>query len=145
MSVIEKSREVGYRQDQLFDLVNDTEAYPLFVPYCTAGRVISTEGAVKIAELDFSAMGFTQSLRTRNILRPKSQIDVHLVSGPMKALEGEWRFIQLEEHKTLVELRFDLEFAGGFMLGAVEPIISNVFSSLVDDFCRYADQVYNES
>ena len=145
MSVIEKSREVGHRQEQLFALVNDTEAYPLFVPYCSAGRVISTDGVIKIAELDFTAMGFTQSLRTRNTLHPNSQIDVHLVSGPMRALEGVWRFIQLEEQKTLVQLRFELEFAGGFMMGAIEPIISNVLSGLVDDFCRYADQVYNEN
>ncbi len=144
MSVIEKSREVSHGQAQLFALVNDTESYPLFVPYCSAGRVVSVENQIKIAELDFSAMGFTQTLCTRNRLHPHSQIDVELVSGPLKSLEGYWRFEQLSDHRTLVQLRFELEFAGGFMFAAIEPILAKVLTGLVDDFCEYADKVYHE-
>jgi|TARA_Y200000002_G_scaffold382701_1_gene400856 ribosome-associated toxin RatA of RatAB toxin-antitoxin module len=144
MQVIKKRRRVAFSQEKLFNLVNNTECYSAFIPYCSAGRVIRLDGNIKIAELEFSAMGITYAVRTENHLRPNEEIKVNLVSGPLKRLEGSWFFRAIDKNTTLVELEFSVEFASGVIGSIAAPIIRQVVAGLVDDFCNYANRIYNE-
>ncbi len=39
MQVVERSAIVGYTPAQMFDLVNDVDRYPEFLPWCVGARV----------------------------------------------------------------------------------------------------------
>ncbi|HAD48402.1 MAG TPA: ubiquinone-binding protein, partial [Idiomarina sp.] len=52
MPRIEKSALVSYSAQQMFDLVNDIESYPQFVPGCVASRVREQSDDYKVATLD---------------------------------------------------------------------------------------------
>ncbi|HCC82502.1 MAG TPA: ubiquinone-binding protein, partial [Methylophaga sp.] len=41
MTTITRSSLVMYSPDQMFDLVNDVEAYPSFLPWCRDSKIIS--------------------------------------------------------------------------------------------------------
>lgn len=51
MTVIEKSALVKFSAQQMFDLVNNIEDYPQFLPWCSGSRIIKREGDIIEAEL----------------------------------------------------------------------------------------------
>lgn len=143
MQIIERQKNLSFGAEALYALVNDTPRYADFAPYCVAGRVIEDDGQVKIAELDFSAAGMTQTLRTRNTNHPFSRIDVEMVSGPLKSLKGHWLFESIDNEQTCVSIRFELDFGFSLMAGMIQPLLEGVLDHLVEDFSMYAERVLN--
>src|SRR5579859_3586458 len=63
---IRRSALVRYSPDQMFDLVNDVQAYPKRFPWCVDAQVLEQAEDVLVARLDLKYMGFRQSFTTRN-------------------------------------------------------------------------------
>ena len=51
MTVVQKSALVKFSAQQMFDLVNNIEAYPQFLPWCSGSRIIKREDDIVEAEL----------------------------------------------------------------------------------------------
>jgi ribosome-associated toxin RatA of RatAB toxin-antitoxin module len=92
LPTVKRSARVPYTPEQMFDLVNDVEAYPKFLHWCRGARIESKQGNTVEATLDIGVLGFHQSFRTRNTLQRPERIGIDLVSGPFRRLRGEWRF-----------------------------------------------------
>ncbi len=87
---------VRHSPEEMFDLVNDVEAYPTLFPWCAAARVLARESdSVQIVRLDLRFAGFTQSFTTRNTGERPRRLRMHLVEGPLKSLDGEFTFTAL--------------------------------------------------
>ena len=54
MTSINRSALLPYRAQQLFDLVNDIEAYPRYMDGCVGAQVLSREEGLVEARLDLS-------------------------------------------------------------------------------------------
>ena len=61
MPVVEQTRVVPFRAEQMFDLVTDVKHYPEFLPWCVAARIREQSDAHMIADL---VIGF-QVIRER--------------------------------------------------------------------------------
>jgi ribosome-associated toxin RatA of RatAB toxin-antitoxin module len=139
---VEKSALVNYSAQQMFDLVNDIEAYPTFMDGCV-GAVILNRGEDWIeARLTLHKAGVNQSFITRNQLQPPHTMTMNLVDGPFKYLRGIWRFSPLNE--TACKVSFELEFEMqnrllGMALGKVFEAAGN---KQVDALCARARVVY---
>jgi ribosome-associated toxin RatA of RatAB toxin-antitoxin module len=92
LPTVKRSARVPYTTEQMFDLVNDVEAYPKFLHWCRSARIESQQGNTVEATLEIGLLGFHQSFRTRNTLQRPERIGIDLVSGPFRRLRGEWRF-----------------------------------------------------
>ena len=90
MRQIRRSALVAASQQRMFELINDVERYPEFVPGCTAARVLERSAQVVHAELTVGSGLLSATCSTANRLHPFHMIELQLESGPLKSLHGRW-------------------------------------------------------
>lgn len=142
MTVINKSAVVPYTAAQMYDLVNDVEQYAQFVPYCVNSSVILRNEDEIHAQLTFSGAGINKSFSTLNRLQPHKMVEMRLINGPFKSLEGFWSFEQMEPNQCRVTLNLEFELAAGVLKLVFGPLFSQIASMLVDAFHQRAAQIY---
>lgn len=142
MTHISRSALVRYSPRQMFDLVNDVEAYPSRFRWCSAAQVLERDESGITARLDLRLAGLVQSFTTRNLNLPPDRIQMRFVDGPFKTLEGVWTFQALGEAGSKVSLTLDFEFANRLAGAALRLGFQGLADRMVDDFCRVARDVY---
>ena len=143
MTTITRSSLVLYSPDQMFDLVNDIEAYPSFLPWCRNSTMISKTDNEISATLDLAKGGIHHVFTTRNKLVQGESIDIELVDGPFQHLEGRWQFGMIGENQGCrIQLDMDFEFSNRIISIALGPIFTQISGSLVDAFCKRAQDIY---
>src|SRR4026209_440326 len=93
MKNIARSAIVEHSAAEMYALVEDIEAYPDFLPWCTATQVLERTPRKTRATLTAGVGGLSHAFTTLNENRPGEAIDMHLVSGPFRRFEGRWRFV----------------------------------------------------
>ena len=116
-----------YSPEDLFDLVANIEAYPEFLPYCTAARIIKQQDNLIIAELMIKYKVFRSAYTSRVTLYPKDKITVELVDGPFKHLKNHWQFIK-EANGSTIEFMLDFELKSSLL----ENLINSEFDYYAD-------------
>ncbi len=142
MTIINKSAVVPYTPAQMFDLVNDIEQYSQFVPYCVESQIVNQNPDEIHASLTFAGAGIHKSFSTLNRLQPHKMIEMRLINGPFKSLEGFWNFEPMENQACRVTLNLEFELAAGVLKMVFGPLFNQVASMLVDSFHKRAAQVY---
>ena len=142
MPQIERSALVFYSAQQMFELVNDVDAYPQFLPGCTAASVVSQADKEMVAKLHISKAGIGQSFTTRNHLHPFQRIEMQLVDGPFKHLRGGWVFEPLNDQACKVILKLEFEFSSRLIQFAFGKIFQELTAAMVHAFTQRAKQVY---
>jgi ribosome-associated toxin RatA of RatAB toxin-antitoxin module len=104
--------------------------------------VIERGDNMLVARLDLKFAGFHHSFTTRNIIDHPRRLQVSLVNGPFRSLEGFWDFIPLGGEGCKVALELDFDYAGRLGGAALKLGFQGLASRMVDDFCREADKVY---
>ncbi|CAM3730828.1 SRPBCC family protein [Rheinheimera salexigens] len=145
MPQIERSALVFYSTQQMFDLVNKVPDYPQFLPGCTAARIVNQSEQEMVASLQVSKAGIGHTFTTRNTLHPYQRIDMQLVDGPFKSLQGGWEFVPLNDHACKVVLKLEYEFSNRLIQFAFGKIFSELAASMVNAFTVRAKQVYGEA
>jgi ribosome-associated toxin RatA of RatAB toxin-antitoxin module len=140
--VVKKSALVPYSAQQMYDLVADMESYPAFLPWCKSATLVSDEGDVICGRLEVARMGVHQTFTTCNRIDRGRRMDIDLLDGPFRKLTGGWRFLALREDACKVELELDFEFSGKLIDKAFGAVFNQVANTLVDAFCKRADEVY---
>lgn len=142
MPIIKKMATVPYTAEQMYNLVDDVERYPEFVPWCKEGRVFKrTEDEVR-ASLTFAKGAVQKSFTTKNQMQAHKMIEIRLLNGPFKQLEGFWQFETLADGQSKISLHLEFEFSSGFIAAFFAPLFSSVANRLVDTFCLRAKQLY---
>ncbi|MCC5870187.1 MAG: type II toxin-antitoxin system RatA family toxin [Gammaproteobacteria bacterium] len=134
-----------YSAAQMYALVNDVKAYPDFLPWCRSTRVLDSSPTHMRAQIEMSLAGLTRSFTTHNALAPPERIDLALVDGPFRHLEGHWRFEALTADACKVHLDLSFEVANALFSMALSPAFEKISSSLVDAFSQRAHQVYGSA
>lgn len=142
MNILKRNALVAYSTRQMFELVNNIEDYPRFLPWCSESKVISRTETEVVASLEINWKGVHKTFTTKNILHPYDSMDITLVDGPLKHMEGIWHFQALNEHACKVLLDLEFEFAGGFIDRLFQPVFQHIANTLVDAFCKRAAEVY---
>lgn len=142
MNSLKRNAIVPYTTRQMFELVNNIEEYPRFLPWCHSAKVESRTDTEVVAALEIAWKGVHKSFTTRNTLVPYERMDMNLVNGPLKHMEGIWHFQALNDKACKVLLDLEFEFAGSFIDRLFEPVFSHIANSLVDAFCQRAMELY---
>lgn len=141
MPSINKSAIVPYTQQEMYQLVNDIESYSQFIPYCQSSQIISHHRDELRATLSFARGGFHKSFTTVNRMQPYKMIEIRLIQGPFKQLEGFWRF-EIKDNGCKVSLDLEFEFASRLLDVMFGPLFNQVAMTLVDAFTERAEVVY---
>lgn len=96
------------------------------------------------ASLELVKGKMSKVFTTRNQLVPAESIEIGLVSGPFRHLQGVWAFDALAESGSEVSLDLEFEFENpltGLLFG---PMFEDIAVSLVESFTKRARQVYGD-
>lgn len=145
MTVINRSAIVPHTPEEMYRLVNAIEEYPEFIPWCQATEVHSRDEDEIRATMHFEGGGFRKSFTTCNRLQENKMIEMRLINGPFKHLEGFWRFEAADPDSCVVRLDLEFELANKIMGFAFGSVFNQVANSLVDAFTKRADQVYGNN
>lgn len=137
-----RSALVPYSAQQMYELVDDIGAYPEFLPWCSDARILNRDGDTVEATLELNKSGIRKSFTTRNTGHPYEGIELRLVGGPFRHLEGGWRFTDLPGHGSKVVLDIDFEFESTLVDVIFGSFFEDTCNSLVDAFTQRAVTVY---
>ncbi|HEX7250626.1 MAG TPA: type II toxin-antitoxin system RatA family toxin [Burkholderiales bacterium] len=142
MKRIARSAIVEHSAGELFALVEDIEAYPLFLPWCHEARVRERSAGRTVATLAVGLKGVRYEFSTENSNLPPEAIDMRLLEGPFRRFEAHWRFHALGPRAARIEYSMAYELAGGLVGRALAPVFDAIADTMVDAFKRRADQVH---
>ena len=147
MYEIKEQIAVPFSTEQMYALVNHIEAYPEFIPACTAARIISRQASVLEAELVLRKSAFSYTLCTRNRLFPCHRIELELLSGPFTALHGAWFFTEIAaqtegNNQSIVRLDLAFQLKNVMLHYALGKIFHQVNKELMQCFYQRAYQIY---
>ena len=141
MREIKHSALVAKPPRTLFDLINDIENYPNFIPWCSRTQVLSRSDREIVATIGVQRGPLQSEFTTRNELEPDTRILMHLVDGPFKMLEGEWLLTPIALNEgTGCRVQLTMKFAFKNALTAVlfEQKFAETASALMDAFVAKA-------
>lgn len=142
MTIIQRSSIVPHTVAEMYTLVNAIEDYPKFIPWCTKTEVHSADEDEIRATLHFEGGGFRKSFTTCNRLQKNKMVEIRLINGPFKHLEGFWRFDPHGDNQCLVRLDLEFELTNKIMGIAFGTVFNQVANSLVEAFSKRAQEVY---
>ena len=144
MPQINRSALMPFKQKDIFNLVNDVEAYPDFLPWCSSAKILEKTSDQVLAKLTLKKMGVSYELVTRNRLSPFNLIDIELVEGPLQNLKGEWLFTELGDLGCKVEMSLGFEMKKRFIDKAMGSLLENAAEDMVRLFSSRAATIFEE-
>ena len=144
MREIKHSALVAQPPARLFELINDIESYPSFVPWCTHAKVLSKSDREIVATIGVQRGPLQSEFTTRNELEQDRRVLMHLVTGPFKMLEGEWLLTPIPQPTVpggvgcRVQLTMKFAFKNPLTAMLFEQKFAETTSSLMDAFVARA-------
>ncbi len=142
MTVIKKSTLVSYTPVQMFELVDRIEDYPRFLPWCRETTVYSRSDNEVRAAIVVAKGAIQHSFTTINRLQQGKMIEVRLLEGPFRHLEGFWQFEAIESGGCRVNFNLEFEFSNKLINLTSGPILQKIAESFIEAFCQRAKEVY---
>ena len=91
---ITRSVLVPYSAEAMFDLIEQAEWYPSFLPWCTSAEILERSDDWVAARLEFAYLSLRFTMRTRNPKRRPEWLQVRLVEGPFRQFHGDWHVVR---------------------------------------------------
>jgi coenzyme Q-binding protein COQ10 len=132
---------VGYRPDQLFDLVADVGKYPEFLPWCVGARIRSQTEHELVADLTIGFGPFRESFTSRVSLERPTRIRVKYENGPFRYLNNQWVFVA-DPGGVQVDFWVDFEFRSKLLQRAIGVVFNEAVRRMVGAFLKRAGDVY---
>ena len=138
MPQISRTALVPYSAEQMYQLVNDVQSYPQFLPGCTGSRILESTPGQMTAAVDVSKAGISKTFTTSN-----QSILMNLVDGPFKKLIGGWKFTPLSQEACRIEFHLDFEFTNKLIELAFGRVFKELAANMVQAFTVRAKEVYS--
>jgi ribosome-associated toxin RatA of RatAB toxin-antitoxin module len=142
MPTIERSALLPYPADQIYQLINDIEAYPQFMKGCVGAEILSRDENCIEARLDLQKAGIKQSFTTRNRMKPPSVIDMELVDGPFSDFSGQWQVLALNDVACKVTVTLSFALSNRVVAATAGALFNPVADNLVDALVKRANELY---
>lgn len=144
MPVVNHSLTVPHTVSEMFQLVDKIEDYPQFLPWCKNSQILLRNEDEVRATLLLAGGGFQKSFTTCNRLQKDKMIEIRLLDGPFRHLEGFWSFTGKENDSCIITLNLEFEFSSTLLALAFGPVFNRVANTLVDAFSKRAQELYGK-
>lgn len=142
MREVMRSALVGHSAERLYELINDVERYPEFLPWCERAAVESRTDTEVVATLAISRGPLRTQFTTRNQLVPGREVRMSLERGPFDTLSGAWTITPIGATGCRVTLALRFAFTNRVTAALFEPVFEQTAASLVDAFVARARAVH---
>ncbi len=142
MPEIRRSALMPYPARFMYDVVNDVDHYPDFLPWCGGVETQHVDETSMEASILMRGAGLNHWFKTRNSMQPGESIEMALVEGPFSRLEGRWSFTPLDTEGCKVELVLQYELKQGLASAIIAPAFSRIANTMVSSFCERANDLY---
>ncbi len=142
MADVHKTVLVPYSAETMFNLVDQAERYPEFLPWCGGVDLHWRNETSTSATLHIDYHGIKQNFTTENAKAFPTLMDIKLVNGPFRHLEGVWKFIPLAEDACKIEFRLHYEFSSPLLEKIIAPVFNHIANTFVDAFVERAEKIF---
>jgi len=102
-------RTVAYPAKDLFSIISDIEAYPQFIPNCTATRITARRGNEWLVDNIFRLGPVPLNFRTRAVLDPPHGIAIRSIDTGVIDLALKWQFSEgVDGTEMIFEMVLDI-------------------------------------
>jgi ribosome-associated toxin RatA of RatAB toxin-antitoxin module len=119
--------------ETVFKIVNKVDLYKNFVPFCIDSVILSEDTNKMKARLDFNLKGLSTSFTTENTIKENEYIEMKLVDGPFKYLDGKWEFKKIAD-KTIIFLTINYEAESKIVEYTIGKSLEKITNYLVQAF-----------
>ena len=145
MKRIYKEEHINIDVSTIFNLINDIEKYPNYLPWCTKTEVEKQSKNTAIGKIYISKSLIKWNFSTKNHIDKNRSIKLEFVDGPFDTLNGQWLFTPTDEHNTKVSLEINYKFKSKLIEISIEPIFTTIMNSILQSFVQEAFKVkYND-
>jgi ribosome-associated toxin RatA of RatAB toxin-antitoxin module len=142
MPTIHRSCRVPHTAAEMFDLVNDIEAYPEFLHWVRAARIDERGDDYMKATMDIGISGIHKSFTTLNTFERPQRLDIELVSGPFRHLDGLWEFDDVGDGECEVSVALTFEVLASPLSMVFSMVFEELVRAQVSAFVHRADTIY---
>jgi ribosome-associated toxin RatA of RatAB toxin-antitoxin module len=142
MPEIRRSALMPYPARVMYDIVNEVERYPEFLPWCGGVELHQVDEHSMEAAILMRAAGLDHWFRTRNRMVPGESIEITLIDGPFSRLEGYWRFTPIDSDGCKIELMLQFEIKHSLAAAIIAPAFSRIANTMVESFCNRARDLH---
>ena len=137
---LRRSVLVPYSAEGMFDLIEQAEAYPEFLPWCTKATILERSDEWVAARIDFSYLHVRFGFQTRNPKRRPQWLQVRLVEGPFKRFLADWHLTPLGTQGCKIDFDLSYEISDGILDKVAVKAVDLVSRSMLDAFVKRAEQ-----
>jgi coenzyme Q-binding protein COQ10 len=139
-----EKRRLPYSPQQMFDLVADVERYPEFLPWCLSCKITRREGNVIYADLVIGYKMVRETFGSRVTLDKPGSIQVEYLTGPMKYLSNQWKFLKEKDGSCTIDFYVDFEFKNFVMRRLMDVFFNEAVRRMVRAFEGRAKDLYGK-
>ena len=138
-----EQRLLGYRPEQMYDLVADIERYPEFLPWCIGARIRERTEDLVVADLIIGFKMIRERFTSRVSLdRDRLTIEVTYADGPFKQMTNRWRFEPTEDGRCRIDFYVAFEFRSAMLQKLIGVLFHEAVRRMVGAFETRARKLY---
>ncbi len=117
----------------LFDIIQNVEAYPQFLPWCQKITVLERAENKIVADMTLGKGPFTETFRSDVELTPHRKVIIRSHTAPLRHLESHW---VLDENDNGTHVRFDIDFElnNTLLAGMLKLVLNQIGQTMVQAF-----------
>ncbi len=138
MKRIYKEEDINIATPIIFDLINNVEKYPDFLPWCTKTEVEHESENIINGKIFISKSFIKWDFSTKNTIEKNKSICLSLIDGPFESLDGKWTFTSIDKNNTNVSLEINYKFKNSLIELSIEPIFTTIMNSILKSFISQA-------
>tara|TARA_B100000965_G_scaffold165014_1_gene137320 strand:- start:203 stop:646 length:444 start_codon:yes stop_codon:yes gene_type:complete len=146
MSSASIKKIIPCKKNQLIEMVLDIEKYPEFVPWCLSGKIHEKKESKDLIEIKGDlkvGKKFLNETYSSLVLyyKEKDKILVTNIDGPLKHLNNEWKFKEINNN-TQLEFNIDFELKNTFLNKIMKKSFNFGLNKIADAFEKRAINLY---
>jgi ribosome-associated toxin RatA of RatAB toxin-antitoxin module len=136
---------VPYSVESVFDVIEQAERYPEFLPWCVGATILERSDDWVAAKVDFSYRRGRFSLRTRHPQRRSGMVARAARRRPIPRFDGDWRLTPLGDLGCKIEFDVSYEISDGLLDQLARPAVDIVSRSIMDAFVKRVANLSSEA
>lgn len=142
MADVKKLVLIEFTPTQMFELVDNCEDYPSFLPWCGGTEVRARTDTLTAATIHINYHGIKAHFSTENTKRYPTEMKLRLTDGPFTHLDGHWLFTPLGDTACKIEFSLHYQFSSKLLEKVLGPVFNHIANTFVDSFVKRAGQIY---
>ena len=138
---IKRSVLVPYSAEAMFDLIEQAEWYPSFLPWCAGAEILERNDDWVAARLEFSYLKLRFKMSTRNPKRRPEWLQVRMVEGPFTQFHGDWHLVPLADQGCKVNFDLSYQPSAGLFDRVASAALERTFGAVMEAFVKRAESI----